>query len=70
MELNSYATSSTLIFVSNNNKMKNAEVVKLHTQYSSTPSDIPNIKPKSTWEPQENHHTINTFMEALNNDVN
>ena len=50
--------------------MKNAEVVKLHTQYSSTPSDIPNIKPKSTWEPQENHHTINTFMEALNNDVN
>ena len=36
---------------------------------NSTPSDIPNIKFKSTWEPPKNHHTINTFIEALNNDV-
>ena len=43
--------------------------MKLHIQYSGTPSDIPNIKPKSTWEPKKNHHTINSFIEALNNDV-
>ena len=49
--------------------MENAGVVKLHIQYSSTPSDIPNTKPKSTWEPKKKHHTINSFIEALNNDV-
>ena len=36
---------------------------------NNTSSDIPNIKPKSTWEPPENHHTINTFMQTLSNDV-
>ena len=36
---------------------------------NSTISDIPNIKLKSTWEPPKNHHTINMFIEALNNDV-
>ena len=37
---------------------------------NSASSDIPNMKPKSTWEPQKNHNTIiNTFIEALNNDV-
>ena len=32
-------------------------------------SDIPYIKLKSTSKPSENHHTINTSIEALNNDV-
>ena len=32
-------------------------------------SDIPNIKPKSTWEPKNSHCTINTFIQALNNDL-
>ena len=32
-------------------------------------SDIPNIKPKPTWEPKNNHCTINTFIQALNNDL-
>ena len=32
-------------------------------------SDIPNIKPKSTLERPQKYHTINTFIEALNNDV-
>ena len=32
-------------------------------------SDIPNIKSKSTWKLPKNYHTINTFIEALNNDV-
>ena len=36
---------------------------------NSTSSDIPNIKPKSTWETPKNDYTINTFIEALNNDV-
>ena len=36
---------------------------------NSKSSDIPNIKPKPTWEPPKNYHTINTFIEALNNDV-
>ena len=36
---------------------------------NSTSPDIPNITPKSTWEPPKNHHNINTFIEALNNDV-
>ena len=36
---------------------------------NNTSSDIPHIKPKSTSEPLENHHTINTSIEALNNDV-
>ena len=36
---------------------------------NNTSSDIPYIKPKSTSEPLENHHTINTSIEALNNDV-
>ena len=36
---------------------------------NSTTSDIPNIKPKSTWELPKNPHTINTFIEVLNKDV-
>ena len=35
---------------------------------NSVSSGIPNIKPKSTWEPPKNHH-INRFIEALNNDL-
>ena len=36
---------------------------------NNTSSDIPNIKSRSTWEPPKNHHTINTLIEPLNNDV-
>ena len=36
---------------------------------NSVSSDIPNIKPKLTWKPPKNYHTINTFMEALDDDV-
>ena len=36
---------------------------------NNTSSAIPNIKAKSTWEPPKNCHTINTFIEAPNNDV-
>ena len=36
---------------------------------NSVSSGIPNIKPKSTWEPPKNHHIINRFIEALNNDL-
>ena len=36
---------------------------------NNTSSDTPNIKLKSTWEPPKHHHTINTFIETLNNDV-
>ena len=32
-------------------------------------SDILNIKSKSTWKLPKNYHTINTFIEAINNDV-
>ena len=32
-------------------------------------SDISNIKPKSTWKPQKNYHTINTFIEALDDNI-
>ena len=32
-------------------------------------SDILNIKSKSTWKLPKNYHTINTFVEARNNDV-
>ena len=31
--------------------------------------DIPNNKPKSTWEPPKNHETMNMFIEVLNNNV-
>ena len=37
---------------------------------NSTSLHISNIKPKSTWEPPKNHRIINTFIVALNNDVN
>ena len=37
---------------------------------SSTASDNPNIKPKSTWKHGQNHLIINTFLEPRNNDVN
>ena len=46
----------------NQNKLKKNE-------NNSAPLNIPNIKPKSIWEPQKNHRTINTFIEALNSDV-
>ena len=36
---------------------------------NSTSSDIPKIKPKENWVPQKNRYTINTFTEAVNNDV-
>ena len=36
---------------------------------NSTTSDIPKIKPKETWVPQKNRYTINTFTEAVNNNV-
>ena len=36
---------------------------------NNTSSDIPNIKPKSTWEPRKNHRTIHTFIESLNKHV-
>ena len=36
---------------------------------NSASSDIPNIKTKSTWEHPKNHHTINKFIEAFNNDL-
>ena len=32
-------------------------------------SDIPNIKSKSTWKLPKNYHTINTFVETRNNDI-
>ena len=36
---------------------------------NNTTSDIPNIKPRSNWESQKDHHTINTFIEAVVNDI-
>ena len=47
-------------------ELKNLNKLNKHNNVSS---NIPNIKPKSTWEPPKNHHTINRFIEALNNDV-
>ena len=46
--------------------MKNKE--KPNKNNSAT-SDISNIKPKSTLESIRSHNTINTFKEALNNNV-
>ena len=36
---------------------------------NNSTSDIPNTKPKSNLEPQKNRHTINTFIEAVDNDI-
>ena len=29
----------------------------------------PNIKSKTNWEPKKNHHTVETFIEAVNKDI-
>ena len=36
---------------------------------NNSSSDIPNIKSKSTWKLPKNYHTINTFVETRNNDI-
>ena len=43
--------------------------LKKPNENNNTSSDITKSKPKLTWELVKNHHTISTFIEALNKDV-
>ena len=38
-------------------------------QETEQPNKEPSIKSKTSWEPKENHHTVQTFIEVVNDDV-
>ena len=39
------------------------------TQETEQPNKEPSIKSKTSWEPKENHRTVETFIEVVNDDV-
>jgi hypothetical protein len=44
--------------------------IKLRDHFGNSPSDKPAFKYHSTWEPNENHHTVKTFLEDFSRKVN
>ena len=45
---------------------RNKSVQKQETELANKE---PNIKSKTNWEPKKNHHTVETFIEAVNKDI-
>ena len=44
--------------------------IKLRDHFGISPTDKPAFKYHSTWEPNENHHTVKTFLEDFSRKVN
>ena len=42
---------------------------KVQKQATEIANKEPNIKCKTNWEPKKNHHTVETFIEAVNKDI-
>ena len=40
------------------------------SQEENNSDEMPIIKSNSNWQPKENHHTIETFIEAIDNEMN
>ena len=46
--------------------MRNKNAQKQETELANKE---PNIKSRNNWEPKRNHHTAETFIEAVNKDI-